>query len=109
MFDQTKYYTKFSPMTYLPDEPEITILLEELPDTVPGIVEYVQNTVIHIYWRGLKGLEISPERQGEINIRSAANILRKAYEIKPASLSEKRNHDEKVIGNCRDFTVLCTS
>ncbi len=109
MFDQTKYYTEYSPMTYLPDEPEITMLLEDLPDTITGIIEYVQNTVIHIYWRGLKGLEIAPERQGEINIRSAANILRKAYETKQSPLSVKRDYAEKVIGNCRDFTVLCTS
>jgi len=109
MFDQTKYYTSFSPMTNLPDEPEINILLEELPDTIPEIIEYVQNTLIHIYWRGLKGLKLTPEREGEINIRSAANILRKAYEIRQAPLSLKRELDELVIGNCRDFTVLCTS
>ncbi len=96
-------------MTYLPDESEISLLLEELPDSVPGIVEFVQNTVIHIYWRGLKGLEISHKKQGEVNIRSATSILRKAYEIKQAPLSVKRAHEEKVIGNCRDFTVLCTS
>lgn len=109
MFDQTKYYTEFSPMTYLPDEPEISELLEELPDNVSGIVEYVQNAIIHIFWREVKGLKIGPERQGEINIRSAANILRKAYEIKQAPLSDKREYEDKVIGTCRDFTVLCTA
>ena len=109
MFDQTKYYTDFSPISYLPDESEINLLLEELPDTVPEIVKFVQNTLIHIYWRGLKGLELTPEREGEINIRSAANILRKAYALKQAPLSKKRELDELVIGNCRDFSVLCTA
>lgn len=106
MFDQTKYYTAFSPMTYLPDEPEISLLLEDLPSSVPEIVEYVQNTIIHIFWADHMGLKLTTERKNEVNIRSAANILRKAYEIKQAPLYVKRDLKEKVVGNCRDFTVL---
>lgn len=49
MIDQLEYYSKHSPMTYLPNTPELKTLTEKLPDTVPEIVETVQNTLIHVY------------------------------------------------------------
>lgn len=106
MIDQTEYYSKHSPMTYLPDTPEIKTLIEELPDTVPEIAKIVQNTLLHIFWVERYGEKVSEERSKEVNIRSAADILRRAYELKPEKLIDKRKLSEKVIGNCRDFTVL---
>jgi hypothetical protein len=93
-------------MTYLPNEPEINTLLKDLPDTVPRIVETVQNTLLHIFWADRYGEKLTEERSNEVNIRSAANILRRAHTLKQASLTEKRLLSERVIGNCRDFTVL---
>lgn len=106
MIDQTKYYVEPSPMTYIPDEPKLKTLLEGSPKTVPEIVEFVQNALIHAHWAERYGLKLTPERLEEVNTRSAANMLRKMYAIKPSPLTEKRELHEKLVGNCRDFTVL---
>ncbi len=106
MIDPLSFYSTQSPMTYLPDEPEIRILLEDIPDTVPEIVKIVQNTLLHIFWTERYGEKVSEKRSKEVNIRSAADMLRRAYEISPEKLLVKRKLSDKVIGNCRDFTVL---
>jgi hypothetical protein len=106
MIDPVSYYSTHSPMTYLPDEPELSSLLKGLPSTITEIVNVVQNTLIHIFWAKRMGLELTPEREGEVNIRSAADMLRKVYEINETPLTEKRELEEKLVGNCRDFTVL---
>lgn len=96
-------------MTYLPDESRINTLLEGLPDTIPGIVASVQNTLLHVFWAERCGEKLSKKRAEEVNIRSAADMLRRAYALKSESLTEKRQLSEKVVGNCRDFTVLSVS
>ncbi|MBD3171209.1 hypothetical protein GF326_01930 [Candidatus Bathyarchaeota archaeon] len=93
-------------MTYLPDTPEIKTLIMDLPDTVPEIVKSVQNALLHIFWAERYGEKLTGIRSAEVNLRSAADILRQIYKHNPTSLQEKRNLTEKTIGNCRDFTVL---
>jgi len=104
--DPLHYYSKPSPFTYLPEEKGITNLLRDLPEMVPGIVETVQNTLLHIFWADRYGERLTEKRSSEVNIRSAADKLRRAYEIKNTGLTEARRNSEKVVGNCRDFTVL---
>lgn len=106
MLDPISFYSTHSEMTYLPDEPKINELLKESTDSIPSIIETVQNTLIHIFWAEKYGEKLSEERAGEVNIRSAAAMLRKAYMYKPEKLSVKRDPSEKVVGNCRDFSVL---
>jgi hypothetical protein len=93
-------------MTYLPDTKEINALTENLPDTVPDITKTVQNTLLHIFWAEQYGEKLTEARSAEVNIRSAADILRQAYKHNPTSLQETRTLSEKTVGNCRDFTVL---
>jgi hypothetical protein len=99
-------YTTHSPMTYIPDELGISATLQGLQNTVPGIVESVQNTLLHVFWAERYGERLTEERAEQVNIRSAADMLRMAYTLKPESLNEKRLLSERVVGNCRDFTVL---
>lgn len=106
MINQTEYYSSHSPMTYLPNTPEIKTLTENLPDTVPKIVETVQNSLIHVYWVERYGEKLTEDHSSVLSTRSAADILRQIYKQQPQNLQEKRKQSEKTIGNCRDFTVL---
>lgn len=106
MINQTEYFSTHSPMTYLPDTPEIKTLTENLPDTVPKIVETVQNALIHVYWVERYGEKFTEDHSSVLSTRSAADILRQIYKQQPESLQEQRKQSEKTIGNCRDFTVL---
>jgi hypothetical protein len=93
-------------MTYLPDEPAIRELLSGMPVTVPEIVKIVQNNIIHIFWAERMGVELPEERLTEVNIRSAAEKLRRIHKHKPVKLTTKRQYTEKLVGNCRDFTII---
>lgn len=93
-------------MTYLPNTPELKTLTEKLPDTVPEIVETVQNALLHVYWIDRYGIKNTEGHSSVLNTRSAADILRQIYQHHPVNLQEKRKLIEKTIGNCRDFTVL---
>jgi len=96
-------------MTYLPREEGIAALLDGLPSTVPEIVEAVQNSVIHIFWAERYGVKLSEERTREVNLRSAADMLRRVHELDTRPMVEERGLDRKLVGNCRDFTVLTVS
>jgi hypothetical protein len=102
-------YVKHSPITYLPDEPKIKSLLGSLPGNIPELVKVVQNTLLHIFWAERYGEKLDEKRSSEVKIRSVADKLRLAYEYKPISLTENRDLSEKVVGNCRDYTVLTVS
>jgi len=109
LIDPVSYYSTHSPLTYLPKEEGITTLLDDLPSNVPEIVNIVQSNVLHIFWAENYGVKLSEERTNEVNLRSSADMLRRMYELKPQSLVKKRELDRKLVGNCRDFTVLTVS
>lgn len=83
--------------------------MDDLPSNVPEIVNIVQSNVLHIFWAENYGVKLSEERTNEVNLRSSADMLRRMYELKPQSLVKKRELDRKLVGNCRDFTVLTVS
>jgi hypothetical protein len=47
-----------------------------------------------------------PERVGEINLRYADTMFVRLRELNPAPLSESREPTERMVGCCRDFTLL---
>ncbi|PSL56220.1 transglutaminase superfamily protein [Saccharothrix carnea] len=46
------------------------------------------------------------ERLAEVDLRYAADILARLHELNPAPLGEQRAPTERVVGCCRDFTLL---
>lgn len=86
-----------------------TSALAELPDDVGGLVRAVQGVMVHVFWAGRYGLELTPERQGEVNLRTVSRILDRAVELDPAPLATARPPERRVVGNCRDHTVLLTA
>jgi hypothetical protein len=48
----------------------------------------------------------APARVGEINLRYADTMFARLRELNPAPLSESREPTERLVGCCRDFTLL---
>ncbi len=93
-------------------------VLDQLPSDMETLVKTVQNIVIHQFWivnedhygfgpKQLLALGRDPNK--EINYLNVEQILDKYFEINPASLSVEREPIQKVVGNCRDFTLLLVS
>ncbi len=97
------FYASPGPMT----EPgPMAALLNDLPRDVGELVRVVQGLMIHIFWAGRYGLELDEARQSEVQIRPLAAKLERIVELDPRPLAEARQPDKRLVGNCRDFTLL---
>jgi hypothetical protein len=100
------FYRQPDPMTHVPTESRINVLLAKLPNDLIGIIRTVQNSLLHIFWAERYGVTLSEERKAEVEIRSAADMLRNIHAIDATPVSETRQPEQRLVGNCRDFTVL---
>jgi len=88
---------------------EQTHLFEGLPTTIPELVEVVQGLLIHVFWAERYGLTLPEARQQEVQIRPVDQKLVRILELDDRPLTEARPLKKKLVGNCRDFSVLLCS
>jgi hypothetical protein len=64
--------------------------------------------LLHIFWAERYGLSLSDERKEEVQIRLVADKLACIQQLDGRALAEQRPLENKLVGNCRDFSVtLC--
>lgn len=101
--DMLTYYTQPGPTT----EPgPYAHLFDGLPTDIPSLVKTLQGMMVHIFWAGSYGLELTDERKAEVNLRTVEKKLARILELDDQPLTEARSHDRKLVGNCRDFSVM---
>jgi hypothetical protein len=84
-------------------------LFDNLPQEVPSLVKVLQGAMVHIFWAGSYGLELTEERKGEVNLRRVDAQLARIVELDGRPLTEARPYERKLVGNCRDFSVMLTA
>lgn len=84
-------------------------LLAGLPDDVGSLVGAVQGALLHVFWAGRYGVELSKARQEEVQLRSVREMLARLEELDPVPLTVARPLERRLVGNCRHFTVLLTT
>lgn len=97
------YFLSHGPMT---DPRQHAGLLVDLPTDVAGLVKVVQGLQVHLFWEKAYGLALSEERKQEVTLRPVWRKLPRILELDPAPLVLPRVNERKLVGNCRDFTVL---
>lgn len=80
--------------------------LADLPTDVPALRRVALNLVIHYRADDPIGHGIPPERMAEIHTRYAEPMLERLAALKDGSLVAERAPVERLVGCCRDFTVL---
>lgn len=100
-----EYYRSPSAMTALPTHP----LLSDLPEGPGRLRSVVQGLVLHREWAADYGVEAGMLRVGEQNLRSAAEVLKRAFEISAAPVTAAREPADRVVGICWHFAVLYTA
>jgi hypothetical protein len=90
---QTEYS---DPRAYAP-------LLAELPADLPSLGAAVRNLIVH--YRG-SGITFPDERLAEVESRWVDRILAHDQQRFPGSLLKPRAIEDRVVGCCRDFTLL---
>ncbi len=79
---------------------------QDLPATVPELVELVHNLTIHVFWAERYGFNVPAERMPELQLRTMERRLTRTFELDPRPLTAPRPLDRKLIGNCRDHSLL---
>jgi hypothetical protein len=93
----------------LTDPGRRSALLAALPHDVPALCRIVQGLMIHIFWADQYGVQLAEPRRDEVQLRFVASKLDRILELDPRPLTEAREPDQRLVGNCRDFTVLLTT
>src|SRR5512134_1672750 len=97
------YFSQQGPMS---DPGVHRSLFENLPTSVPDLVKLVQGVTIHVFWTERYGFKAPPERMDELQLRSMEKRLARTIELDPRPLTEPRSLEKKLLGNCRDHSLL---
>ena len=97
------YYATHSPIS---DPAEAAPLLNGLPHGVAELRRVVQGLVLHVFWAERYGVALAPERRAEVQLRWVAPQLRRILALDGRPLAEARPPERRLVGNCRDFSVL---
>lgn len=79
-------------------------LLDFLPCDIGSLRQVVQGLIIHIFWAEQYGVQLAGPRRDEVQLRSVARKLERIIELDPRPLTEIREPDKRLVGNCRDFS-----
>lgn len=101
-----RYYATPGPMT---DPGEYGYLLADLPTEMHELCKVVQGCLLHIFWANSYGVTLSEERKQEVQIRPVREKLRRLLEIDSQPLTISRLPELRLVGNCRDFSVMLVS
>jgi hypothetical protein len=84
-------------------------LLDAVADDVQSLCAVIQGLFVHVFWAEQYGVHAAEERKGELELRTAAQKLDciVARDSRPLSLA--RTPEERVVANCRDFSLLLTT
>ena len=80
-----------------------------LPASIAELVKLVQGVTVHVFWTERYGFKAPPERMAEVQLRWIEKRLARTLELDPRALIETRSVEKKLLGNCRDHSVLLVS
>lgn len=93
-------------------------LYEALPAGIAGLCRIVQNLIVHAFWiQDVRNYGITAESlksggrspNNEINLRSVEEKLGVLVKPGAGGLTEARPPGERVVGNCRDYSMFLVS
>jgi len=106
MSDPLEFFATPAPMT---SAGSYAALLDALPRDIGSLCQMVQGLMIHIFWAEQYGVPQAALRRDEVQLRPVARKLHRIMELNPHPLTVAREPGERLVGNCRDFSVLLTA
>ena len=98
------YYASHGPIT---DPRAEAVAFDGLPADLPALTRIVQGLVFHYFAdEHLFGWTPPRERMGEIDTRRVDAMLARLRALDPRPLGEPRPPERRILGCCRDFSVL---
>jgi hypothetical protein len=84
-------------------------LFEGLPTEIGLLCQVIQGLMIHVHWLERYGVQLPRLRLDELQLRSVAAKLARIVELDQRPLAEGRTLDRRLVGNCRDFSLMLTA
>jgi Transglutaminase-like superfamily len=84
-------------------------LLDGLPGEIGALCKVIQGVMLHIFWAEQYGVQLAEPRREEVQLRWVARQLERIVELDRQPLTEAREPEKRLVGNCRDFSVLLTA
>ena len=81
----------------------------DMPTDIPSLVQIVQGLMVHVFWAERYGLNLTEERKSEVQLRTMENRLARTLELDASPLATPRAGEQKIVGNCRDFSLTLAS
>lgn len=106
MPDPLAYYATQSAIS---DSGKHSGLFDGLPSELPALCEVVQGLVVHPAWAAQYGLTPEQVREDELQLRFVAPMLERIIELDDRPLTAARPPETRLVGNCRDHTMLLCS
>ena len=100
------YFAQYGKMTHPGPYAQ---LYGDLPSDISSLVQVVQGLIVHVFWGERYGLNLSEERKTEVQLRSMERRLARTLELHLSPLTTPRSNEQKIVGNCRDFSVTLAS
>jgi hypothetical protein len=88
------------------DAGALDALLRDAPSDIPGIVAFIQNVLMHMHWEQAYGVQLTPERRDESNLRSLKDLLASISRRDERPLGMTRSPEQRGVGVCRHFSVF---
>ena len=86
-----------------------TEIYQDLPSDVNELCKIVQSNVIHIFHAQRYGVELTEEKKKAVHIRKVEDMLEHIYQSDKRPIRFAREPEKRLVGNCRDFSVLLCS
>ena len=102
-------HTYFAQQGPISDPGTHVSLFDNLPTSIPELVKLVQGVTIHVFWTERYGFAPPSERMAELQLRTMEKRLARTLELDPRPLTEPRSIEKKLLGNCRDHSLLLVS
>ncbi len=104
--DPLAFYVAQGPMS---DPRQFAELFNDLPTDISSLCQVVQGLLLHVFWAERYGVHLTAEQKEQVNLRSVAQMLACIRASDPRPLTEPRPAPERLVGNCRHFSLLLTS
>ena len=99
------YLQTYCQQSAITDPGEYATLYDDLPDDIGELCRIAQGLIVHYSVIGRR----FPQRATEIDSRYLTVMLRRILELDDRPLRQERRLTERLVGCCRDFTVLVVS
>ena len=100
------YYESQSPIS---DPGGHAPALDGLPTDIHELCEVVQGLVAQPGWALVYGWTIAKEREEDLQLRFVSLMLERIVELDGSPLTTARAPEKRLVGNCRDHTMLLCS